>query len=317
VEVEVNDGEIELTTAHGSLFNNRNTTTGKNGTGKIEINGGTISVPHSEITGNYSRSEVTINSGAENDFRGILSYDDVDAYYSFVYGDVTALTKDGSQGNGGSQLYEIDIMQGGTLTWTYPETGHFGTNCTTTVKSGGVMVVEEGVVFTLDGNLIVEKGGIVDIEEGGKIIVTGEITTEGGNPHPKQTTIDSGNGIFNIYGTLSNRNEITNGGTINNMGSNTLDNQKKLTNNGAIYNYDNCIITNTGTIGNANGKIDNTAGGTFESVQTVLEMEGDIEGPVELINNEPSSGGGCNSGFGLFGLLLLVAFAVHRKYLTA
>jgi Synergist-CTERM protein sorting domain-containing protein len=310
VEVEVNGGEIELTTAHGSAFAKR----GGNG-GTIKIAAGQISVPYGEITGDYSLSDVTLNLGAENGLTGIYSYEDGSEYYSFVYGDVTMLTSDGSQGNGGSQSYEMVITQDGILTWTYPDTGHFGLNCTMTVGSGGVMVVKEGVVLTLDGNLIVKKGGIID--NSGTIIVTGSIILEGGTPHPQLTTIDPNNGILNIYGTLSNRGEITNNGTINNFSGNTLDNQKKLTNKGAIYNGANGKIRNTGSIDNSNGEIDNTAGGTFESVQSASEMGGDIEGPVELINNNTSSGGGCNTGFGLFGLLLLVAFAVYKKHLMA
>jgi hypothetical protein len=58
--------------------------------------------------------------------------------------------------------------------------------------------------------------------------------------------------------------------------------------------------------------INNTEGGVFESVQTASEMGGIVDGPVELINTDNPSGGGCDAGFGLFGLLL--AGLVMRGY---
>jgi Synergist-CTERM protein sorting domain-containing protein len=308
VEVVVEDGEIELTTAHGSAFTNRD---GNGGT--IEINGGTISVPYGEITGDYSINDVTLGLDAASGLTGVYSYEAGSRYCSFVYNDVTMLTKDGSQGDGEGQL-DMVIEQGGILTFTYPVTGHFGTDCVTTVKSGGVLVVEEGAVYTLDGNLIVEPGGRLVIR--GTLIVTGIVIIKGGTIHTQETA-DANNGVLNIYGTLINLNEITNDGTINNFSGNTLDNQEKLTNNGAIYNHAKGKITNIGDIEN-NGTIDNTAGGTFESVQTASEMGGAINGGVKPIGpDSPSSGGGCNTGFGLFGLLLPVAFVIHKKYLTA
>jgi hypothetical protein len=128
---------------------------------------------------------------------------------------------------------------------------------------------------------------------------------------------------------------LINEGTINNYSSNTLDNQGTLTNTGTINNASAGKITNTGTIDNegeiinggeidnANGTIDNE-GGTFQSVQTKEDMGGAINGEeVELIGSGnsttlPANGGsgGCNAGFGLFGLLPLAVW-VARKRMTA
>jgi hypothetical protein len=120
-------------------------------------------------------------------------------------------------------------------------------------------------------------------------------------------------GILNIDGTVINFDQFINKGTINNYSGNTLDNRGTLTNDGTINNEANGKIRNTGIIDNDNGTIDNTKGGAFESVQTASEIGGTIKGDVEPINTgNPSSGGGCNAGFGLFGLLL--AGLVMRGY---
>jgi hypothetical protein len=175
-----------------------------------------------------------------------------------------------------------------------------------TVESGGTLNLKN-TDWTFKGYFEVEQNGTLNVG-----------TTHGDSSrltHLEGTATNDG--TINIYGTLTNLDKIINNGIINNYSGKTLDNQGTLTNNGAINNASTGKIRNTGSIDNANGEIDNTAGGTFESVQSASEMGGDVAGPVELINNNTSSGGGCNTGFGLFGLLFLVAFAVYKKHLMA
>jgi hypothetical protein len=124
-------------------------------------------------------------------------------------------------------------------------------------------------------------------------------------------------GTLNIYGTVINFDKLINEGTIDNYSGNTLDNRGTLTNNSTIKNGSTGKITNTGSIVNTDGEIDNTAGGTFESVQTASEMGGNIKGPVELIDNDNPSSGGCSTGSGLYGLLSLAVFAIYKKRLAA
>jgi heat shock protein HslJ len=77
-------------------------------------------------------------------------------------------------------------------------------------------------------------------------------------------------------------------------------------------------ITNTGTIDNTNGTIKNE--GTIKSDPAKISGNPPTDNPVEPIDSKSdgstSGGGGCNSGFGLFGLLPLGVW-VARKRMTA
>jgi hypothetical protein len=75
-----------------------------------------------------------------------------------------------------------------------------------------------------------------------------------------------------------------------------------LTNNGTINDKATGKITDTGSINNTSGMITNE--GTFQSVQDKEAMGGAIDGDVEPLSNNTSSGGGCDAGFGVAGLLL-------------
>jgi hypothetical protein len=160
-----------------------------------------------------------------------------------------------------------------------------------------VFTVKNGARWTVDlpamTDTILGKESTFLIEKDGEIIFKGE-------------------GWLDIHGTLTNKGKFTNNSNIYNDSANTLNNQGMLTNNGLIYNDSTGKITNTGTIDNTKGKIENK--GVFESVQTPEEMGGTIDGPVQLIGS--SSGGGCNTGIGVFGLLLLVGLATRKCRLT-
>jgi hypothetical protein len=132
------------------------------------------------------------------------------------------------------------------------------------------------------------------------------------------------NGTLTIYGTVTNRDQIINKGTINNYG-NTIDNQGTLTNNGTINNAAAGKITNSGTINNTgtiinegkiegSGSIDNK--GTIKSNSEVPGLTPGSNPVKELDSDNDSNGGGCNAGFGLFGLLPLAVW-VARKRMTA
>jgi hypothetical protein len=131
----------------------------------------------------------------------------------------------------------------------------------------------------------------------------------------------SGEGVMDIYGTLTNKGSLVNHGTIKNHSKNTLNNEGTLTNNGTIENAADAQITNTGTIDNAGGKIvndgaiDNTSG-TIKSDAANYSGNDPTGNQLESINNNTNnngSGGGCNAGFGMFGLLLAgLAARKHR-----
>jgi hypothetical protein len=174
-----------------------------------------------------------------------------------------------------------------------------GVSLNVTVKSGGTMKLINNTHLKFKGSVIVEKGGTINVDPTSSIEVTGTMSLNGSGASASsgaRTMADSNNGI------------------LNNSGAFTIPADSKLTNNGIISNESTGTITNKGTIDNANGTIYNE--GTFESVQTIDEMGGNIEGEVEPIDNtSSSSGGGCNAGWSLFGLLL--AGLVTRKYRKA
>jgi hypothetical protein len=125
-------------------------------------------------------------------------------------------------------------------------------------------------------------------------------------------------GTLDIYGTVINFDQFVNNGIINNYSSNTLDNRGTLSNNGTISNKSTGVITNSGTIDNASGKINNegkiTNSGTIKSDAANYignAPEGKPIQPISDSETSSDSGGGCNAGFGVLGLL--IAGLVTRK----
>jgi Synergist-CTERM protein sorting domain-containing protein len=306
-------GSATVTVAGGTVVSTRATDTGINvENGTLIIDSGVINIPkgNAVFARDLQINDVSVITGVASE---ISTGNDVTAH---VYGNTTSVTD--------SEVffdkYDADDFSPDSISYIAEDGAVWNVegvqsdmrdipsiNMVSMTVKGGATLNLKNTNLTFKGTFNVEQNGILNV--GTALGDTSRLTYFEGTA--------TNYGTINIYGTLTNLDKVVNNRTINNYSGNTLDNQKELINNDTINNYANGKIRNTGTIGNANGKIDNTAGGTFESVQTVLEMGNGIDGPVELINNEPSSGGGCNSGFGLFGLLLLVAFAVHRKYLTA
>jgi hypothetical protein len=133
------------------------------------------------------------------------------------------------------------------------------------------------------------------IEENGGLILNG---------YDKDSWLD-------IDGTFTNKGKFINNTNVYNGSANSFYNYNPgmLINNGYILNGSKGKMS-TGTIDNTNGTIENE--GVFESVQTPEEMGGEIEGPVQLIGNT-SSGGGCDAGFGMFGLLFAGLAALKKR----
>jgi adhesin HecA-like repeat protein len=181
----------------------------------------------------------------------------------------------------------------------------FGTNTTMTIgskfdpddiESNAKLTIAEGATLDNDGKII--NYGIIDI-------------------YGTMTNLDDdhieNHGIINIYGTVTNLGDIENYGTINNYSANTLDNRGTMTNKGTINNASTGKITNTGKIDNTDGTINNE--GTIKSDAANITGNLVVGKAVEPINSDSSadssSGGGCNAGFSLFGLLF--AGLVIRK----
>jgi hypothetical protein len=160
-----------------------------------------------------------------------------------------------------------------------------------------------------------------------EMTITSDVTltiTETGRLTLTANGILTNNGTLTIDGTVTNMDRIINNGIINVNSGPTPDNQGTLTNKGTINIAATGRLKNTGTIDNTDGTINNDKGGVFESVQTAYEMGGKVNGTVTPISdgdgggdeNEDEDNGGCNAGFGLFGLLPL-AVCVARKRVTA
>jgi hypothetical protein len=148
-----------------------------------------------------------------------------------------------------------------------------------------------------------------------KIMPGAELTLDAGNGWVVQNTWKLENhGTLNILGTLINEGKCINDYVINNYSGHTLDNRGTLVNNGIINTKATGKITNTGSIDNTSGTINNTEGGTFQSVQTASEMGGTVNGEVQPLNsNSSSGGGGCNAGLGVAGLLLAGWAALKKR----
>jgi hypothetical protein len=129
-------------------------------------------------------------------------------------------------------------------------------------------------------------------------------------------------GTINIYGTLTNLDKVTNYGTINNYSGKTLDNRGTLTNDGVINNASAGVINNSGAIDNASGKINNEGeiinSGTIKSDAANYTGSAPTGNPIAPSDDrEPSSGGGCDAGYGMGAIGLLLAWIMARKYRKA
>jgi Synergist-CTERM protein sorting domain-containing protein len=176
---------------------------------------------------------------------------------------------------------------------------------TMTVENGGTLNFKN-TGLTFKGTFEVAQGGILNV--GAAQGDTSHLTHIGGKA--------TNDGTINIYGTLTNLDKIINNGTINNYSGNTLDNQGTLTNNGTINNKATGKITNTGTIAST-GTINNTEGGAInnkgiiKSDSSIANVEGNPVQPLD--KNPPSSGGGCNAGFGGLAAVIIAGFFAFRK----
>lgn len=236
-----------------------------NPTGKLIMTSGTITLPD---TATKKLTAFAISNGASIEING---------------GTITG---------GNSSLHRaIDVdNKGGTVTITsgkidvshnvaiLTEVGDLSVNPSATING---LVIDGHAGFE---NMTMWNYGIFNIGEGDELTIRKGMTL-------------TNNGTINIYGTLINLGKIINNGTINNYSGNTLENQGKLTNNGKINNAATGMIKNTGTIDNTNGTIVNE--GTIKSDSPIANVTGN---PVQRLRS--SSGGGCNAGYDLFGLLL-------------
>jgi hypothetical protein len=302
------NGNATVTVDGGKVIGHRATDTGINIlNGKLVINGGEITIPR----GNMLIAETLIVNDHDA-LNGLAFVGDVSNYTATVYGHATTVPA--------SEVLDEDyddpptsisyIVRDGAA-WDIEGiqadmTAIPSLNIVkTTVESGGTLNLIN-TDWTFKGYFDIRQNGTLNV--GTAPGDTSRLTNLEGTA--------TNEGTINIYGTLTNLDKVINKGTINNYSGNTLDNKGTLINSGGrIKNASTGKIKNTGDIDNTDGEIDNTDGGVFQSVQTAAEMGGEISGPVEQINSG-GGGGGCNAGFGMFGLLLSIVF-VMRKYLTA
>ncbi|MDR1509446.1 MAG: hypothetical protein LBS53_07380, partial [Synergistaceae bacterium] len=114
-----------------------------------------------------------------------------------------------------------------------------------------------------------------------------------------QITLSDEDSLLHVKkgGTLKliNGGKITNNGIINNEAAGEIINEGTIENAGTI--------NNDGTINTSKGTINNK--GTIKSNADKIIGAGNITGNPPVSDQKPSSGGGgCNTGYGLFGLLL-------------
>jgi hypothetical protein len=284
--------ELELTTAKGSAISHY---------GKLKINGGTVFVPHGNIgDGDLEPMyDIEIQDSAIDGLNGLAN---LNGKYC-VFGGLTYIADDGSQGNGDGS-FELVVAPNATLTFTRPNSGNFGPGVTLSIDQGGTLVIDSGASFELDGTLVVNGKGV--IEENATLVVVGTLIIRPGGEIENHGTII-------VDGTIINYEYFKNHGTIINK-SNTIRNYGTITNTGTIDNESAGVIINEegGTIDNTNGTINNE--GTIKSDSAIENVDGNDVQPVAT-DSSSGGGGGCNAGYGIIGLLL--AGIVTRKYRKA
>jgi hypothetical protein len=251
---------------------------------KLKINGGIVRVPHGNIG---TLKEMEIQDSAIEGLAGLAGYNGK----LYVFGGLTYIADEGIADGSGSS-FDLVVAPNATLTYTRPKSDTYsGFNFTLTVEQGGTLVIDSEAPFEFPGTLelpgTLEVNGKVVVEENATLVVVGSIINYG-NIENHGTIINTGNTIRN-YGT------ITNTGTIDNEST------------GVIINEDG------GTIDNTNGTINNE--GTIKSDSAIENVDGNDVQPVAT--DSPSGGGGCNAGYGMVIIGLLLAGIVTRKYRKA
>ena len=247
--------------------------------GAVEASNGNFSLDQTALQNGTLKINGTVDPGQEID--GIVNI--------FAYG-TARLDSATNMENLSLSEYYITVTE--NASFTLGLSIEFGLKTAMIVENDAVLTID-GVKIALKGEdslLHVKKGGTLILVNGGIVDVSGEIIIDGTvrqSSASVRATLDSNNGVVDNRGTI------------------VISSKGKLTNNGIIYNKNTGTITNRGKIDNINGEIYNNEGGVFESVQTASEMGGTINGEVQPLNNNTSSGGGgCNAGFGLFSPLL-------------
>jgi hypothetical protein len=301
----------------GTITSNRTQTSGveigesigeRTSRGTLIVNSGALNIPNGYVG---FVTNLTINN--PNIINGpVGEVDNNDNVKLYIYGNATTVTDSDlfyESYEPGHYKQHVYIARSGA-TWNIEGVSSDMTKDpdgkTITVESGA-KVNFKNTNFTFKGKFDVAQNGELNIG-----VAAGDksrLTHLGGTA--------TNNGTINIFGTLTNKDKVVNGpsGKIINH-SNTIDNQGTLTNKGTIENTATGKMTNTGTIDNTDGTIKND--GTFQSAQTASEMGGTVDGEVQPIDSSGggsgnSSGGGCNAGYGIAGLLLLAGLAARKR----
>jgi hypothetical protein len=292
------------------------------GAGWVDLKNGTIYVPFGEALeadlGRCTIDDSAVQSGALK----ITGLVDGFGYNHRVYGNTTmssAETDEEYKWEG----HSITVMD--EATFTTAQNLELGVEFMFNVASGGKWIHEkdfkielngtdslirigEGGVLDNYGTIVITNGKFEDIGEVnnyGTIIVNGELyvgnSSQAGAENFKSATLPlvTANATFNNYGTttISAAGKITNNGIVNNDKTGTITNEGKIDGDGTIANK---------------GKIKSDPANISDSVTIT-------DNPVEPIETSTSgsgsSSGGCNTGLGLFGLLL--AGLVTRTYRKA
>jgi hypothetical protein len=269
----------------------------------VRVNGGVIKSSASGSHGIYAESGMIIDSGEINIPRGTavrvwknLTVNNPSVLTGFAYvGDLVKHTV---------TVYGHAITDADSEDfYDYYEGDDFVPDSFSYVVSSGAVWDIEGLKMDLIDVPIVATYKIT-VKNGGKLNFKNAEMKFKGSFHVEQ------DGELNIgvaQGDISHLS--TTGGTSTNDG--TINIHGKLTNEGTLSNNSTGKITNAGTIDNTGGTIKNE--GTFQSAQTAADMGGTVDGDIQPLGGK-SSGGGCDAGFGLFGLLLAgLAVSKYRK----
>jgi hypothetical protein len=284
--------------------------------GAVIIDSGEVTIPYGG-TAVYARTLTVNNAGV---LTGLAHEGDRTSYTTTVYGHAITVTDSEvfyNKYDEGDPLPDLisNVVPKGAI-WDIEGVSSDMTGLPTvaavkmTVKSGGTLNIIKNTHLKFKGSLLVEEGGTLYIDEtsklnivGGKMTINGSSVTSSGT---RAAALDSDNGILNNSGTftIAAGSTLTNNGIINNASTGTITNEGKIDNISGT-------ITNEGKIDNTSGTINNE--GTIKSDPVNFTGNVPVGNPVESDNG--SGGGGCNAGFGLFGLLL--AGLVTRKYRKA